>query len=435
MTRSPPGLQAVKSDEAHAFSAEDFNFTADELEDMLGGRSSNGRLRRIKGGNPMEKKDFRLLIELILGNSTAFEAQGRILRIKNYIPCDASPLEIDLILAALRKNSRIEVLYIQNFERGMTDQQLYHLVEVLKERRQIWAVNIGENYQITPVAWEWFIDNLPFTSIGYTYLSEHHIDAPTKRRIIELVRNNRKRDEKECPRDPEVCMRVGNMWWNPPVRGMKDDGIRPNLDGVYEEEQLAQLRGTQPAPTPAKQPAVGPAAAEAPRPSSKRPSPDRAAGEPSTSGQPLPCISPEQAIENEIVEICRRTRGRKAVEKDEFRYAASSQVAYKVLQRMVDERRMIQIGRGQKTSYLLPEHKAAWEEENRLTLVFEGESGVATVVRGYAPPAEQMSPAEQREAAARAARAAEQQHQEEAPAQPAFEHAGEPMQVDEPVAA
>lgn len=49
------------------------------------------------------------------------------------------------MLDALEANSRVQALYIQNFEAGMGDAQLDRLARLLR-RRRIWALNVGENF-------------------------------------------------------------------------------------------------------------------------------------------------------------------------------------------------------------------------------------------------------------------------------------------------
>ena len=52
----------------------------------------------------------------IRSNSRKFEADGRVLRLKQYLGITARPPIIDAVLDALEVNTRIEALYIQNFE-------------------------------------------------------------------------------------------------------------------------------------------------------------------------------------------------------------------------------------------------------------------------------------------------------------------------------
>ncbi len=53
---------------------------------------------------------------MIRTNSREFEADGRVLRLKQYMNSDARPPMIDMVLNALEVNTRVEALYIQNFE-------------------------------------------------------------------------------------------------------------------------------------------------------------------------------------------------------------------------------------------------------------------------------------------------------------------------------
>lgn len=53
---------------------------------------------------------------MIRANSREFQADGRVLRLKQYVSSDVRPSHIDAILDALAANTRVEVLYIQNFE-------------------------------------------------------------------------------------------------------------------------------------------------------------------------------------------------------------------------------------------------------------------------------------------------------------------------------
>ncbi len=120
---------------------------------------------------------------------------------------------------------------------GMLDAQLRHLGEVLANKR-IWALNVGENFQITNQAWERFTLALEDTAVAYLYVSEQHLkNTDLKIRMRDAVRIHRRYDLSptrtiQTPqllsptvpcascragpaRDSEVVSRVGNMWWNP----------------------------------------------------------------------------------------------------------------------------------------------------------------------------------------------------------------------------
>ena len=64
----------------------------------------------------MQNKQVARLCNMIRADSREFQADGRVLRLKQYISSDVRPAHIDAILDALAANTRVEVLYIQNFE-------------------------------------------------------------------------------------------------------------------------------------------------------------------------------------------------------------------------------------------------------------------------------------------------------------------------------
>ena len=51
------------------------------------------------------------------------------LRLKRYISAVATSNVLNAVLDALAVNTRVEVLYIQNFEKGFTDEQLHRLTQ------------------------------------------------------------------------------------------------------------------------------------------------------------------------------------------------------------------------------------------------------------------------------------------------------------------
>ena len=75
---------------------------------------------------------------------------------------------------------------------GMLDPQLEHLARVLRNGR-IWALNVGENFQITLPAWQRFTDALAGTAVAYLYVSEHHLGGTNiKISMRDAIRINRK---------------------------------------------------------------------------------------------------------------------------------------------------------------------------------------------------------------------------------------------------
>ena len=81
---------------------------------------------------------------------------------------------------------------------GMLDPQLEHLARVLRNGR-IWALNVGENFQITLPAWQRFTDALADTAVAYLYVSEHHLGGTNiKISMRDAIRINRKCARPSC---------------------------------------------------------------------------------------------------------------------------------------------------------------------------------------------------------------------------------------------
>lgn len=74
----------------------------------------------------------------------------------------------------------------------MYDEQLVKLTDVLKKGR-IWALNAGENFEISMNAWKKFSEELQYTAVAYLYVSEHHLArTDLKKRMQDAIRQNRK---------------------------------------------------------------------------------------------------------------------------------------------------------------------------------------------------------------------------------------------------
>lgn len=64
------------------------------------------------------KQHFREFINrLIVNDPSLGTLNGRLLRVKDYVSPDASPAQLDMVIECLKQNVRVEVLYIQNFEK------------------------------------------------------------------------------------------------------------------------------------------------------------------------------------------------------------------------------------------------------------------------------------------------------------------------------
>ena len=82
---------------------------------------------------------------MVRSNSHDFEAQGRVLRLKQYISADVRPAAINAILEALTVNTLVEVLYIQNFEKVSASLAIALVARERGRLRQIITVPCGCN--------------------------------------------------------------------------------------------------------------------------------------------------------------------------------------------------------------------------------------------------------------------------------------------------
>lgn len=78
------------------------------------------RIKRTPGGDAYvdNKQHFREFINRLISNDpTLGTLNGRLLRLKDYVSPDASTAQLDMVIECLKQNVRVEVLYIQNFEK------------------------------------------------------------------------------------------------------------------------------------------------------------------------------------------------------------------------------------------------------------------------------------------------------------------------------
>jgi hypothetical protein len=143
---------------------------------------------------------------------------------------------LNAVLDALKENTKVEALYIQNFEDGFFDEQLAKLTEVLKLKR-IWCLNVGENFRTTLPAWRQFARDLEDTAVSHMYASEHHfIGTDVKRRMKDVIRETRKANV--IPHSLEVIMNCGNMWFNPKLPKWAQD-VKGGAAAIIARQQAA----------------------------------------------------------------------------------------------------------------------------------------------------------------------------------------------------
>lgn len=65
-----------------------------------------------------------------------------------------------------------------NAMQGMLDKQIDRLCDVLRLER-IWAINVGENFEVTQNAWQRFARALPATAVAHLYVEENNLLGTT----------------------------------------------------------------------------------------------------------------------------------------------------------------------------------------------------------------------------------------------------------------
>ena len=137
-----------------------------------------------------------------------------IFKIKDHLRADINSSVLESIFEALYVNRNCQALYLQNLTNSLKDQQLHGLVNLLKKKRNIWCLNIGENYSVSNEAWSFFCNQLPNTSITHLYVSEHVISLKLKDEMRMHIRKNRKKHDMHCSvRNLQIIEKCTNMWW------------------------------------------------------------------------------------------------------------------------------------------------------------------------------------------------------------------------------
>ena len=199
---------------------------------------AGNRPKRCTESRTLESKAFRDFIDRLRNNTLECDAGGKVLRLKRFISSTAGPKVLNEVLEALMENTKVEALYIQNFEEGFFDEQLEKLTEVLKLKR-IWCLNVGENFRTTLPAWRVFAEELKHTAVSHMYASEHHfIGTDVKHRMKDVIRETRKANL--IPHSLEVIMACGNMWYNPKLPKWARD-VKGGAAALLARQQAASV--------------------------------------------------------------------------------------------------------------------------------------------------------------------------------------------------
>jgi hypothetical protein len=157
-------------------------------------------------------------VRALVGKLEMNDPEMVVLKCKKYLPSsDTPPVIVDTMLDALERNTNCQALYIQNFNNGMRDDQVLHLLRILQNPTcNIWCLNIGETYNVKRRTWAQFTIGLKKTKITHMYASEHTISSAMKEKIREIIRNNRKKHNMHIdPNNLDVIVQCTHCWWNP----------------------------------------------------------------------------------------------------------------------------------------------------------------------------------------------------------------------------
>ena len=173
------------------------------------------------------------LIEKLKCNDVTIE----VLKMKEYLPHMNTPcVALDSVLDALEtSNTNVQAIYIQNYNEGMRDAQVLHLLRILQQGR-IWCFNLGETYRVKMKTWKIFATGLKQTNVTHCYLSEHTITPRIKEDIRSIIRENRRKHNRHIdPNNIDVIERCTHCWWNP----INAKALQPFLKDAGKEHLLS----------------------------------------------------------------------------------------------------------------------------------------------------------------------------------------------------
>ena len=157
----------------------------------------------------LHRTDVKRLLSKICAN----DDDTIVLKVKDHLLADVHSVVVDAIIAALESNTVCQALYLQNLTPAVGDSQLRLLVQLL-QKKPIWCLNIGENYEVSTAGWISFTQSLPLTSVTHLYASEHVIKLSLKNEMRAHIRANRKKHSLHCSMDNlAVIERCTHMWW------------------------------------------------------------------------------------------------------------------------------------------------------------------------------------------------------------------------------
>lgn len=185
-------------------------------DDDQGGISSNWVRRSTR--QPFRSAITAPNVRALIGKLEMNDPDMVVFKCKKYLSDSDTPsVIVDAMLDALEKNTNCQALYIQNFNTGMRDDQVLHLLHILQlPTCKIWCLNVGETYNVKRRTWAQFTNGLKKTNITHMYASEHTISSAMKEKIRETIRENRNKQTLHIdPNNLDVIVQCTHCWWNP----------------------------------------------------------------------------------------------------------------------------------------------------------------------------------------------------------------------------
>jgi hypothetical protein len=226
--------------------------TAEELRSILAKDpatecASNDWVRR-SVRQPSKSALNSSMVKSLISKLNADDSDMVVLKMKKYVNDPNTPcIVIDAVLDALEENTNCQSLYIQNFNEGMRDDQVLHLLAVLQRPScKIWCLNIGETYKVKTATWELFTEGLKKTKITHIYASEHTITGDMKDQIRKTIRNNRSRHNMHMdPDNLDTIVQCTHCWWNPiNAKALRPFLTKRGLEHMLQDPELQGLRGS-----------------------------------------------------------------------------------------------------------------------------------------------------------------------------------------------
>lgn len=226
--------------------------TAAQIKEILGDDDYQGTGRRNWVRRSVRQPSRALLnskqMKALVHGLTTNDPDMVVLKMKKYISDPNAPsCVLDAALEALEENTNCEALYIQNFNEGLRDKQVLHLLRILQAPScKIWCLNIGENYNVDTETWEKFTEGLQRTKVTHMYASEHTITTEMKDMIRETIRLNRKKHDMHInPNNLDVIVQCTHCWWNP----INAKALRPYIKNrgyeyILNDKEVQGLRGS-----------------------------------------------------------------------------------------------------------------------------------------------------------------------------------------------